>query len=226
MTSDKARKRAIRARMTKTGESYTGARRHVRGYPELPPRFAEPGVSEASILRATGQGWDHWLGLLDSRGVEGFSHHETAAWLQSAAGLSGWWAQAVTVGFERARGLRQVHQTAAGFSVGVTKTLPVPAARLWEALASERERAAWLEQGTLAERSNVPERSARFDFHDDRSRVAAYVSAKGDGKASVTIQHERLRDRDEVEAMRAFWRERLVRLADHLTTANSRATPG
>ena len=64
MTTDKARKRAVRSRMQKTGERYAAARRNVVRADEpaeLPPRVAEPGMSEASIVKGTGHGWDHWL---------------------------------------------------------------------------------------------------------------------------------------------------------------------
>ena len=51
MTTDKARKRAVRTRMDKTGERYAAARRHVVGTtePPLPPRVAEPTMSDDTI---------------------------------------------------------------------------------------------------------------------------------------------------------------------------------
>jgi hypothetical protein len=51
MTTDKARKRAVRFRMQKTGERYAAARRNVMRDGTrlpLPPRVAEPGMSEAA----------------------------------------------------------------------------------------------------------------------------------------------------------------------------------
>src|SRR5688500_852337 len=32
----------------------------------LPPRVAEPGVSDASVHKATGKSWDEWFSLLDA----------------------------------------------------------------------------------------------------------------------------------------------------------------
>lgn len=73
MTTDKAQKQAIRARMAKTGERYTTARHfHLDQHlaqPEnpvavepdssaLPPRVAEPGMADAAVLRGTGKTWD------------------------------------------------------------------------------------------------------------------------------------------------------------------------
>ena len=47
--------------------------------------------------------------------------------------IPGWWAQAVTVGYERARGLRDKYQTPAGYQAGASKTVNVPLATLFGA---------------------------------------------------------------------------------------------
>jgi len=65
-------------------------------------------------------------------------------------------------------------------------------------------------------RTTQPGKTARFDFRDARSRVHAYFTPKGRAKTTVTLQHERLLDADAVSEMRAFWKERLARLAEML----------
>ncbi|CAN5630684.1 hypothetical protein BH23CHL8_BH23CHL8_05890 [soil metagenome] len=212
MTTHKARKRAVRSRMSKTGESYSAARSHVVKPSQLPPRAGEPQVSEAAVRRATGRGWDDWFRILDTRGIEGFSHSGTAAWLASEHGVPPWWTQSVTVGYERARGLRQVHEVSDGFSVGVTRTYPVGLERLRLAFTDDAELARWLDLGRFTARSTTPGRTARFDDHADGSRVSAYFTAKADSKSSVAVQHERLGDAEAVENARTFWRERLSAL--------------
>jgi hypothetical protein len=219
MTTDKARKRAVRTRMTKTGESYTAARRNVvKGPPSavplpLPPRQAEPQVSDDAVRRATGKGWDEWFGILDVRGIEGFSHRDTAAWLATEHDVDGWWAQSVTVGFERARGLRQRHQTTAGFEVSVSKTLASDVHRLWSAFADDEIRGAWQVPAVLRIRTSVVDRSVRFDHGDDGSRVLVSITPKASDRTTVTITHERLGGPDDVERLRAFWRAQLAALA-------------
>lgn len=182
----------------------------------LPPRVTEPEVSEEAIVRATGRGWDDWLRILDERGIEGYAHRETAAWLRTELGVGGWWAQAITVGFERARGLRAAYQVADGFTVGVSRTLPVSSGRLWSAFADEAARSRWLEPGLLRPRTAQPGRTARFDVAGGSSRVVVGLTAKGDAKTSVTIQHERLASAEEVEERRAFWKARLAALGELL----------
>jgi len=220
MTEQKARKRAIRARMTKTGERYTAARRHLTpstAEPPLPPRVAEPPHSEESVRRATGKGWDEWFRILDARGAVDRPHGEITRYLIEEHGVPGWWSQAVTVGYERARGLRAVYQGPGGYRVGVSKTVAVPVERLFRAFVQPRGKNRWIEPGTLRKRTSRPPKTARFDFRDGTSRVVVGFEAKGDSKSMVAIQHERLPDRASVEELRAFWKERLARLAASLS---------
>ena len=64
-------------------------------------------LSDDSVRRRTGKGWDEWLRLLDDWGAEQRGHTESARYLREAHGISPWWAQAVTVRYEYERGLRQ-----------------------------------------------------------------------------------------------------------------------
>jgi uncharacterized protein YndB with AHSA1/START domain len=215
MTEDKARKRAIRARMAKTGESYTAARRHfLRKEADTSASgvVADPGMSEEAITRGSGKGWGEWLRILDDWGAKQRPHKKIAAYVQEH-GVSGWWAQTVAVGYERARGMRARYQTTEGFSVGDSKTFPVNVEPLFQAFADGRRRSRWLEAGTLRTRTTQPGKSARFDFKQGETRVHAYFTGKGESKSTVQIQHERLPDANAVEEMRAFWKERLQRLA-------------
>jgi hypothetical protein len=222
MTTDKACKRAVRSRMTKTGESYTAARRHVRSTttePEvapLPPRVAEPDTSEAAVLAATGRTWDDWFRTLDAADATSMTHTDIARWVAAEFPISGWWAQNVTVGYERARGMRAVNQRTDGFYVAVNKTIAVPAEVAFAAIVDPDRRAMWLEADLLRLRASTAPRSATFDVRGETSRVAAYLTAKGTDRVTVTIEHNRLASADDVVARRAFWRERLASLATSL----------
>ncbi len=214
MTTDKARKRTVRARMAKTGERYSAARRNTVKHP--PFATQDLGMSDASIRRATGRGWTTWIRLLDDWGAAAKTHTEIARHVNATFGVDGWWAQAVTVGYERARGKRAKHQRPDGFSVSVSKTVPVDVHTLWRAFTDARARNRWLERGTLTIRTSQPDRSARFDVAGGGIAAAGFID-KGPSKASVAIQFERLPDERAVEATRAAWRERLGSLAEHLT---------
>jgi Domain of unknown function (DUF4287) len=216
MTRDKAQKRATRVRMAKTGERYTAARRHVVTATET-IRVEDLPQPDASLRERTGRGWREWLRLLDAWGARERKHGEIASHLMSEYGVPGWWAQAITVGYERSRGLRAKHQTLGGtFQVSVSKTFPIGVAKLFRAFTEASLRSKWLERGMLKIRTTQKDKTARFDFRDGSSRVVAFFDPKERNKTTVTIQHEKLPDAAAVEEMRALWRERLKRLGEVL----------
>src|SRR5688572_1855812 len=113
MTKDKAQKRATRARMTKTGESYSAARRHTVN-PKEELRAQDLLQSEEQVREKTGKGWREWLRILDDWGAKERKHGEVATFLMEEHGVPGWWAQTITVSYERARGIRAKHQSLDG----------------------------------------------------------------------------------------------------------------
>ena len=217
MTTQKTLKRRVRARMDKTGERYTAARRNVRSEqeaPEPPAPTATPPVSDDAVRKGTGRGWDEWFAILDAAGAVAWKHPTIARWVAAQYGISGWWAQGVTVGFERARGLRARHERPSGFSVSVTKTVNVPIERLHEAFANSRERKAWMERSVRVS-SGTPPRTINFPWGDG-SRVAVRFESRGPAKAQVALQQEPLANAATVEELRAFWRAHLAALKERL----------
>jgi hypothetical protein len=230
MTKDKAQKLAVRARMAKTGERYTTARLYllnlhrteqaesVDGIPETvsPSLPAEPGMSDAAIQRATGKSWDEWFALLDAWQGTAHNHTEIARHVYEAYGIDGWWAQGVTVGYERARGMRALHERPDGFSGNASKTFPVAVERLFAAFVEPDERERWLEGIELRNRTSQPNKSARFDVLPEDGRLAVTFVAKGPGKSAAQLQQERLADADDVARWKALWKEQLAGLGSYL----------
>ncbi len=218
MTTDKARKRAVRSRMQKTGERYAAARRHVAqadAQPELRPRVAEPGMSEAAILKGTGRSWDEWFRILDAWDATSHTHTEIARHVNTELGVDGWWSQSVTVGYERARGRRAPNQRPEGFEVSISKTVAIPPLEAWRAFVEPRRRATWLDLPMrMRTGTRTMGRSARFDVPSEGTRVNAYFDAKGDDRCVVTVTHVKLADATDVASHRAAWKVRLGRLAE------------
>jgi hypothetical protein len=216
MTRQKAQKRATRARMAKTGESYTAARRHVVKPKEDLSDVDFP-QTDASVRQNTGRSWREWLRILGAWGAKARKHGDIVRYLMEEQGVPGWWAQAITVGYERSRGMRAKYQTLAGFfQVSVSKTFPISVGKLFRAFVEAPQRNKWLERGTLKVRTTLKDRSVRFEFRDRTSRVVAYFEPKGRNKTTVTVQHDRLPDAGAVEDMRAMWKERLGNLGNML----------
>jgi hypothetical protein len=217
VTRQNSFKRLVRARMEKTGQSYTVARAAVLAAEEAKASEAPAlTMSDEAIRRRTGRGWEQWFGLLDEWGAHERPHKEIARWLRDEQGVDGWGAQSVTVSYERARGLRAVGERPEGFSVTSQKTVAAAVERLYDAFVDESLRERWLPGAELRERTATRPRSARFDWGDGESRVVVGFTAKGDAKSTVALEHERLADADEAARMKAFWRERLTALAAQL----------
>jgi hypothetical protein len=214
MTRQKSFKRIVRARMEKTGESYTAARKSLLAAEG--PKATALTVSDAIIRSRTGRGWEEWFDLLDDWGAVERPHREIARWLASEHGIDGWSAQSVTVSYERARALRAVGERADGFSVTAQKTVAVPVDRLYQAFVDESLRKRWLPDGELRERTATKPKSARFDWGDGETRVIVGFTAKGEAKSIAALEHERLPDAEAAERMKAFWRKRVGALKEML----------
>ena len=217
MTRHKSFKRLVRSRMEKTGESYTAAR-GVLLAADQPKADEGPSlsVSDAVIRERTGRGWEEWFGLLDEWGAAERSNTEVRRWVAEEHGVDSWGSQAVTINYQRARGLRAVGEGPDGFTIHVSKTVGVPVQRLYEAFVDESLRERWLPEGGLSERTVLEARSARFDWEGGGTRVAAFFTAKGDERSAVALQHQRLADGGDAERMKAFWRDRVTALKEVL----------
>jgi hypothetical protein len=124
--------------------------------------------------------------------------------------------QAVVGSYERARRGRQVGEHEDGFTVTASKTVAVPIERLYAAFVDAGQRARWLPDADLRERTTIEPRSARFDWGDNGSRVHVALVAKGEEKSTAALTHERLADGAEAERMKAFWRDRVAGLKEVL----------
>ncbi|MBM4183026.1 MAG: hypothetical protein FJ207_02240 [Gemmatimonadetes bacterium] len=220
MTKQKDFKRRVRARMAKTGESYTAARANLldatdppgsgnRTLPIPPHHEKLAGMSDQKVEKATGKTWTAWAAALDGVGAAAWEHRAIADHLREVHGVPDWWTQMVTVGYERLRGLRDVGQRRGGsYEVNKSKTLAVPVADVFDAFADTRRRKKWLPDLALRVTTATKPKSIRMRLDDD-SRLEAYFMAKGPARASVSVQHRKLVDRETAERTRTFWTERL-----------------
>lgn len=178
-----------------------------------------PGVSDETILHATGRSWNEWFTLLDDWGAAERSHAEIARFVNETSDIGGWWAQGITVGYERARGRRKLHQRPDGFTINASKTVAVPAERLFASFTDDTLRDQWLPSNTLRPRTSQPPRSARFDLVGTESRVNVTITAKGEQKSSVQIEEIKLASEDQIAPRKAFWKEKLAGLNVLLTAS-------
>src|SRR3954471_19222771 len=215
MTQQKDFKRVVRARMQKTGESYTAARLHLVKKEEAQTRdyAALAGLSDESVKKATGCAWEKWVFVLDKAGAKEMSHPELTTYIREKYKTPSWWTQMVAVGYERIRGLRAHGQQRSGdWSVSKSKTVGVPLAKLYAAFSNGRTRAKWMPGVKLAVRGATVNKSLRLRW-EDGSPIDVGFMAKGEAKSQVALEHRKLASKAEADRMRAFWTERLTALA-------------
>jgi hypothetical protein len=225
MPKNKDLKRLVRGRMRKTGESYTAARSQIlkkqtKSRPSPTDYAALAGMSDEAVHAKTGCTWERWVRALDAANATSMEHREIAALVQKRYKVSDWWAQTVTVGYERIRGLREIGQRRGGsFEANKSRTIAAPIGRLYRAFSDRRSRQRWL-PAELTIRTATREKSMRITWEDGTS-VEVYFTRKGNARSQVAIQHRRLPSKAATTKMKEYWGDRLTALAELLSTSGA-----
>jgi len=170
-------------------------------------------MSDAALKAKTGRTWDQWFTLLDKAGAAKMTHGAIAKLVATRHKIPGWWAQAVTVGYERARGLRKVNETLAGFRTGVSRTLDAGMDAAFGAWDNAKTRAALLKEKVDLSTRN-PGKNLRFAWKVGRVEVRFVV--KSPKKTQVTVDHTGLKSESQVDKFKTQWSETMDKLGDKL----------
>lgn len=172
-------------------------------------------MSDEAVKSKTGRDWRSWFVTLDKAGAAKLKHRDIAELLASKYELSGWWSQCVTVEYELARGLRERHAKADGFSVSATKTIAASVADVYAACADAAKRKAWFPRGAFKASSQTENKYLNGAWKKG-ARLNIGLYPKGAGKAQIAVQVNRLADRQDVERERTAWRAALTKLQAQL----------
>ena len=237
MPTNKDFKRLVRARMQKTGEAYTTARAQLlRKQPPAAiasaPVTLSPavdystlaGMSDATIKAKTGCTWERWVRALDRVAASEWSHREIADYVSKTYKVPGWWTQAVTVGYERIKGLRDIGQRrGGGYEASKSKVFQTPVSRVYRAFHDGRTRRRWLGDVRITVRTATSDKTMRVNWPDGTA-VDLYFVAKGPAKSQVVVQHKKLVDREAVTRMKTWWAGRLGALGAMLAASRPRSS--
>ena len=232
MTRNKDLKRLVRARMKKTGESYTSARAQITrkskaktaSAPAIAPvastnpkDYAQlAGMSDAVIKEKTGCTWERWVKSLDYYGAEQMSHRDIAALVSAKYKVPSWWTQTVTVGYERIKGLRARGQRRDGtYEASKSRTFNVPVTTLFDAWKDSTIRKRWLGDATAKVRTTTAPKSMRLGWSDGTIVAVGFIS-KGRTKSSVAVQHTKLPDRQTADRLKKYWSDQFDTLNEVL----------
>ena len=228
MPKAKDLKRLVRARMQKTGESYTAARAQLLS--KAPPSHGRQtestsapdyaklaAMSNAVISKKTGKDWTQWVEALDWHNAARLSHRQIADIVSKEFGVPDWWTQAVTVGYERIKGIRAIGQRRDGsYEATKSRTFAVPVKKLFDAWAKAPVRKRWLAEPGITVRSATSPRAMRIVW-SDATVVVLNFSTKGTSKSAVAVQHGKLPDKATATRMKQYWSDRLDALNEVLT---------
>ncbi|POH65938.1 hypothetical protein C3B59_08835 [Cryobacterium zongtaii] len=180
---------------------------------------AEPVQTDDAILENTGHAWEQWVDLIDDGPGRQAGHTAIAAWVHTAHGVDGWWAQGVTVGYERITGLRLPGQMPDGsFSVSRTRVLALDRDVVRERLLDEGARADLFPGLDLVLRSKPASKALRFTLaraDEPLGSILFSTDLLPDGRLRLGVTHDKVASFDEAERWKLFWAEWLA-AADRL----------
>ena len=214
MTKQEHFKKRVRVRMATTGERYAAARKALLD--QAASRSgrtwaAEPEMSDDAIRAGTGKGWDEWCDIIDAWPGHTEGRTAVAKWIEAETDLTGWWAQGVTGGWERITGRRLPYQRADGtFTAGKSKTVSLDASSLRDTLLDADGRSDLFPGVETTLRSKPTAQNVRLGIATGVALIG--VEDTGDGRAKVTVAHEKLATYDEVAAWKFWWGEWLEAL--------------
>jgi hypothetical protein len=223
MTRDKDRKRIIRTRMKKTGESYTAARAQILSKPKTKAMPAIDhaklaGMSDEKVAQATGRVWREWTALLDADKASEMPHREIAVLVHDKHGVREWWSQMVTVGYERIKGLRDRGQRrGGGYETTKSKTYNIPVDALFRAWADDSARRRWIGVDARVRTATAP-KSVRLQWPDGTIVVVGFTP-KGPMKSLVAVTQTKLPSKAAADQAKKEWNERLETLAHSLSAS-------
>jgi uncharacterized protein YndB with AHSA1/START domain len=196
-----------------------------------------------TILAKTGKTQEEWFAILDAFDCRAKGHKETARYLEAEQGVGAWYAQTITVNYERDRGIREVGQRDGGkFAINVSRTIEVPIATAWEAWADEQVVSKWFttkakqdfREGGAYDNGDgdkgiykriIPNKRISFTWENENhcpgSVVIVEFTPKSDTKTSVGITHDKLPDKAGCEDMKKGWTWALTSLKSFLETGKA-----
>jgi len=173
------------------------------------------GMSDAAVQSKTGKTWREWLATLDKVGANKMTHRDIARLVHARyPKIGGWWAQMVTVGYEQARGLREVHQKVGGYSASVSRTVAAPVGKLYKAWTDAGLRRRWLGSAKFTITTATRNKVLRIKWPEGDTRVGVYFLPKGPRRCQMSLQHDRLAARSHVAQKKDFWGRAFARLTE------------
>jgi len=195
----------------------------------------EDAISDETVREKTGKTWEEWFAILDDWNAPAKGHKLTARYLSAEWQLTPWWAQTVTVRYERSRDLRAIGQRSGGkFTVSFQRTFKASPEQALRAFTDLGLSGRWLwgsprvEIKSGSQRAGGAEASQQIDAPTrlrldwgntdlaPDSVVEARIMDKSIGRVIVQIEHTDIPDELAYQALKKRWAEALDKLKSGL----------
>jgi len=200
----------------------------------------EATVSEQALRAKTGKTWAEWFAMLDGWGASEKGHKQTARYLAESWGVSAWWAQSITVRYERERGLRAFGQRSEGtFTVSVQRTMRATSEQVFDALTRPDVLSRWFTRSAQADlrvggryanadgdqgEFLIFDRPRRLRFtwdnpeHSPNTLVEVVLTEKPGGRVTLRLEHSRIQTQAYFQDMKEGWTWAMDSLKSYLET--------
>lgn len=173
--------------------------------------------TDAALKKATGMDWTEWRDNLEEWGAKERSYLEISRHLSNEYGLNDWWAQGITVGYERMTIRRSVGKLSDGsISTSIDTTINASIEHTHASLVDELRRYQWLESSVVRLRTSLAPRVARFDDYEAKVIIAFTLTKLDDEKTAVHLQADKLDSVEAGDEWKAAWEPRLAQLTKYL----------
>ncbi len=188
---------------------------------------AEFPVTDASCKKATGKTLKQWFSAMEAAGDVSKKRRDAINWLYAEMNKDMWWCTTVWVEYERSKGVvNRKDGLPEGYNICVTKTIAAPVADVYAAWADSKHLAKWFGPKTKAKVADKGSWDDRFGNSGDYLRVRenkdlrftwsnggsasttqvdVAFADKGKGKTGITLNHQRLQNREEADGLRKAW---------------------
>jgi len=173
-------------------------------------------ISDKAVKESTGKTWKEWFFLLNQDGSKKMEHKDIAKLLSFKYKLTPWWSQMVTVQYERDVKGRKQHQTAEGFQVSKSITLPFSITKIYNAINSPLKRIVWLKDPAITITKSTKDKSIRGKWIDKKTNIEFQFYSKDKNKTQLAVQQSKIKLAIEAERMKKYWGEQLSNLKKYL----------
>lgn len=172
-------------------------------------------ITDKLVVEKTGKPMEEWFLMIDKKGGTQLTYKDIYPIVSTIKGLEslGEWNQnLLATTYCWSRGLRERGEKEGSFEISVSKTIAVPLSVLYTSFIDEKTRARWLGKEKISIRKTTENKSARITWSDGITSLSIDFYSKGETKAQIVVQHQKIKTSKEAEELKLFWGEKLENL--------------